>query len=179
MPEQSPTRFTMVPARRSNEPTARRRARRILGALFLATGLSVVAVMASLTRGSSEPNLSSVDPRGRALAHTAAVNFLAGNRLNVPHADSFDPDDVLGASASDSSVAALNGPLDYHSLSWTGFSLQHFGSQKAGFTDFEVHRFVVVLNPPATPSPGNATPGAGTPGTGAGPPPGGGQAAKD
>ncbi|MEU6037478.1 hypothetical protein ABZ801_18925 [Actinomadura sp. NPDC047616] len=143
MPEQSPTRFTMVPARRSSEPTARRRARRILGALFLAAGLSVVATVVALAKGSTKPDLSSVDPQGRDLAYTAAVNFLAGTRQNVPHAESFKPETAVNQTADGRST-----PLDYRSLSWVGFSPQHFGSEKLGFTDFEVHHFLVVLGSP-------------------------------
>ncbi|MFF5259912.1 hypothetical protein ACFY4C_13270 [Actinomadura viridis] len=167
MPEQSPTRFTMVPARRSDEPTARKRARRVLGALFLASGLSVVAVVIALADGSSEPDLSKVDPKGRDLAHMAAVNHLAGQRQNVPRADSYDPEEVM-----ERGPAGRNGPLAYRSLNWVGFSPQHFGSEKLGFTDFEVHHFLVVLEgaagtptqAPGTQAPGTQTSGAPAPG---------------
>jgi hypothetical protein len=148
MPEQSPTRFTMVPARRSNEPTARRRARRILNALFLAAALSVVAVFVALSKGQAEADLSTVDPKGRALAYTAAVNQLMGVQQNVPHATTFDPEDAAGA-ATNLSAGRPSAPLPYQSLSWAGFTPQHFGSQKAGYTDFEVHHFLVVLGTPA------------------------------
>jgi hypothetical protein len=40
-------------------------------------------------------------------------------------------------------------PLDYRSLNWVGYTVQHFGSQKAGYTNFEVHHFLVVLPTPA------------------------------
>ncbi|WP_141578174.1 hypothetical protein [Actinomadura sp. WMMA1423] len=145
MPEQSPTRFTMVPARRSSEPTARRRARRILSALFLAAGLSLVAVVIALAKGSNEPDLSGVDPQGRDLAYTAAVNFLAAKKQDVPHADTFDPEEAYVEQTS----GGTGTPLAYRSLSWVGFSPQHFGSEKLGFTDFEVHHFLVVLDAPA------------------------------
>jgi hypothetical protein len=144
MPEQSPTRFTMVPARRSSEPTARRRARRILSALFLAAGLSLVAVVIALAKGSNEPDLSAVDPQGRDLAYTAAVNFLAAKKQDVPHADTFDPQEAYV----EQTAGGTSTPLAYRSLSWVGFSPQHFGSKKLGFTDFEVHHFLVVLNGP-------------------------------
>ncbi|NDU77717.1 hypothetical protein GWI34_34670 [Actinomadura sp. DSM 109109] len=170
MPEQSPTRFTMVPARRSSEPTARRRARRILGALFLAAGLSLVAMVVALARGSEKPDLSGVTPHGRDLAYTAAMNFLSGKRQDVPHADSFDPDAASAANPDGSST-----PLDYRSVSWVGFTPRHFGTEKLGFTDFEIHHFLVVLNEqgqgtpqaPAAPQSGaapSATPTAGTTG---------------
>ena len=140
MPEQSPTRFTMVPARRSSEPTAHKRARRILGALFLASGLSAVAIVVALARGSATPDLSGVNPQGRDLAHTAAVTFLAGEQQTVPHAESFDPEDTVEQTGDGRGV-----PLDYRSLNWVGFSPQHFGSEELGFTDFEVHHFLVVM----------------------------------
>jgi hypothetical protein len=143
MPEQSPTRFTMVPARRSSEPTARKRARRILGTLFLAAGLSVAALVVALARQGGTSDRASAVPAGRDLAYTAAVNFLAGAPQNVPHATSFDPEQAT--IGSDGKPAA---PLDYQSLSWVGFTVQHFGSQKAGFTDFELHHFLVVLPTP-------------------------------
>ena len=109
MPEESPTRFTMVPARRSSEPTARRRARRILAALFLAASLSIVAVGVAMAKAKPKTDLSAVDPKGRDLAYTAAVNFLSCNPQKVPHATSFDPDAaakaVLGPSSGASQVA--------------------------------------------------------------------------
>ncbi|MEO3826347.1 hypothetical protein [Actinomadura sp. B10D3] len=154
MPEQSPTRFTMVPARRSSEPTARRRARRILGALFLSASLSVVAVMMSLAKESAEPDLSSVDPEGRDVAYAAAVNFLAGARQDVPHADTFDPEAAMNMPGD-----KPRAPLDYRSLGWVGFTPQRFGSEEVGFTEFEVHHFLVVLDPPAvTPPQGPKSP---------------------
>ncbi|MBC6458085.1 hypothetical protein [Actinomadura sp. HBU206391] len=147
MSAESPTRFVMVPARRSDEPTARRRARRILGALFLAAGLSAVSVFVALSRGQSEADLSAVDPQGRELAHTAAVTYLAGGHQNVPHATSFDPEDTARAAA-DLSAGRQAVPLPYRSLNWVGFTPQHFGSENAGFTDFEVHHFLVALGGP-------------------------------
>jgi hypothetical protein len=140
MPEQSPTRFTMVPARRSSEPTARRRARRILVALFVAAGLSIVAVFVALSSGSEKPDLSSVTPQGRDLSYTAAVNFLAGRMQDVPRAESFDPE---GASAEGPDGRST--PLDYRALNWVGFTPRHFGTEKLGFTDFEIHHYLVVL----------------------------------
>ncbi len=142
MPEQSPTRFTMVPARRSDEPTARKRARRILATLFLASGLSVVAVVVALVKGNAEPDLSNVNPQGRDLAYTAALTFLAGEQQQVPHAEDFDPEDALY----DEGGRVV--PLDYRSLNWVGFTPQHFGSEELGFTDFEIHHFLVVLRSP-------------------------------
>lgn len=145
MPEESPTRFTMVPARRSSEPTARKRARRVLGALFLASGLSVVAVVIAVAKGGARPDLSTFDPQGRSLAYTAAVNFLAGTEQNVPHAESFNPEQAL-----DQYGGEPASPLRYRSLSWVGFTPQHFGSEQVGFTDFELHHFLVALATPAT-----------------------------
>ncbi|WP_344587263.1 hypothetical protein [Actinomadura vinacea] len=106
-----------------------------------------MALIVSLTKGSSKPDLSSLDPKGRDLAHTAAVNFLAGDQQNLPHAESFDPRAAANQTANGRST-----PLDYRSLNWVGFSPQHFGSEKAGFTDFEVHHFLVVLGAPGEPS---------------------------
>ncbi|SNR51022.1 hypothetical protein [Actinomadura mexicana] len=178
MPEQSPTRFTMVPARRSSEPTARRRARRILGALFLAAGLSIVAVFVALSKGSDKPDLSSVTPQGRDLSYTAAVNFLAGRQQDVPRAASFDPE-----------AASVEGPdgrstaLDYRALNWVGFTPRHFGTEKLGFTDFEIHHYLVVLNDQGegatqAPSPaGSGTPAASPTGGASAPPTGGASAA--
>lgn len=153
MPEQSPTRFTMVPARRSTEPTARRRARRILGTLFLASSLSVVAVFVALGKGNATPDLSRIDPRGRDLAYTAAVNYLSGSRQNVSHAESFDPEEAADVSRPDRQRAAVAMP--YRSMSWVGFTPQHFGSADTGYVDFEVHHFLVVTSP-ADPAPHNS-----------------------
>ncbi|GAA1832459.1 hypothetical protein [Actinomadura chokoriensis] len=162
MPEESPTRFTMVPARRSSEPTARKRARRVLGALFLASGLSVVALIIAVAKGGARPDLSTLDPQGRSLAYTAAVNFLAGTEQNVPHAESFDPEEALGQSGGDPVS-----PLHYQSLSWVGFTPQHFGSEQAGFTDFELHHFLVALaTPAATASASPRAPATGSPAPG-------------
>ncbi|NYD46691.1 hypothetical protein BJY14_002674 [Actinomadura luteofluorescens] len=183
MPEQSPTRFTMVPARRSSEPTARRRARRILIALFLAAALSIVAVFVALTSGSSKPDLSAVTPQGRDLSYTAAMNFLAGRVQDVPRADSFDPQ-----AASVEAPDGTSAPLDYRALNWVGFTPRHFGTKELGFTDFEIHHYLVVLNDQAatqSPSPAaggrpSATPSGGasaTPSGGASAPPSGGAAA--
>ncbi|WP_433467305.1 hypothetical protein [Spirillospora sp. CA-128828] len=157
----------MVPARRSSEPTARRRARRILGALFLAAGLSIVALVVAFSKGSTTPDLSAVDPQGRDLAYTAAVNFLAGKEQDVPHADTFDPQKASAQTPGRRAAA-----LDYRSLNWVGFTPQHFGSEKLGFTDFEVHHFLVVMSDPGqgasqTPS---STPGGASPSTPGGSP---------
>ncbi|MCO6009157.1 hypothetical protein NE236_29725 [Actinoallomurus purpureus] len=159
MPAESPTRFVMVPARRSNEPTARKRARRVLGALFLAASLSVVAVFFALAKGRTKPDLSTVDPKGRDLAYTAAVNFLSGAYQAVPRADTLKPDDLAKAGP-DLLTGQPSAPLQYQSLSWVGFTPEHFGSAQAGFTDFEVHHFLVVLpNSPSstTPAPTGTT----------------------
>ncbi|MGI5204041.1 hypothetical protein ACQEU6_20985 [Spirillospora sp. CA-108201] len=183
MPEQSPTRFTMVPARRSSEPTARRRARRILIALFLAAALSIVAVVVALTSGSGKPDLSSVTPQGRDLSYTAAVNFLAGRMQDVPRAESFDPDAAYAEDPGGNST-----PLDYRALNWVGFTPRHFGTKELGFTDFEIHHYLVVMNDQAatqSPSPAagggaSATPSGGasaTPSGGASASPSGGAAA--
>jgi hypothetical protein len=145
----------MVPARRSNEPTARKRARRILGALFLAASLGVVAVFVALAKGRTTPDLSAVDPKGRELAYISAVSYLAGGNQNVPHTNSMKPDDLAQAGPH-----LLGGKpsaaLPYQSVSWVGFTPEHFGSAKAGFTDFEVHHFLVTLADPlpvGTPQP--------------------------
>jgi hypothetical protein len=161
MPAESPTRFVMVPARRSNEPTARKRARRILGALLLAASLSVVAVFFSLAKGRTKPDLSTVDPKGRDLAYTAAVNYLSGAYQAVPRANTLKPDDLAKA-APDLLSGQPSAPLRYQSLSWVGFTPEHFGSADSGFTDFEVHHFLVVL--PSTPS-STTTPTPAPPGT--------------
>jgi hypothetical protein len=142
MPEQSPTRFTMVPARRSDEPTARGRARRILGALFLATGLSVAALVVALANGGGHTAASSGEPRGRDLAYTAAVDYLSGVPENVPHADSYDPEQAAQTSGQGTT------PLDYRTLSWVGFTPERFGSKDIPYTNFEVHHFLVALNTP-------------------------------
>ncbi|WP_433183109.1 hypothetical protein [Actinoallomurus sp. CA-150999] len=157
MPAESPTRFVMVPARRSNEPTARKRARRILGVLFLAASLSVVAVFFSLAKGRTKPDLSAVDPKGRDLAYTAAVNFLSGAYQAVPSAKTLKPDDLAKAAPGFLS-GQPSAPLRYQSLSWVGFTPEHFGSAKFGFTDFEVHHFLVVLpnSPSSTTTPAPA-----------------------
>ncbi|MEV5709695.1 hypothetical protein [Actinoallomurus sp. NPDC052274] len=167
MPAESPTRFVMVPARRSNEPTARKRARRILGVLFLAAGLSVVAVFFSLVKGSTKPDLSTVDPKGRDLAYTAAVNFLSGAYQAVPRANTLNPDDLAKAGP-DLLTGQSSAPLRYQSLSWVGFTPEHFGSARSGFVDFEVHHFLVVLpdsssSPSTAPSPTAPSRGNGAP----------------
>ncbi|MBB6400169.1 hypothetical protein BKA00_007083 [Actinomadura coerulea] len=165
----------MVPARRSSEPTARRRARRILIALFLAAALSIVAVFVALTSGSGKPDLSAVTPKGRDLSYTAAVNFLAGRMQDVPRADSFDPQ-----------AASVEGPdgtstaLDYRALNWVGFTPRHFGTEELGFTDFEIHHYLVVLNDQAatqSPSPAAGGRPSATPSGGAAASPSGGAAA--
>ncbi|MGI5416817.1 hypothetical protein [Actinomadura luteofluorescens] len=165
----------MVPARRSSEPTARRRARRILIALFLAAALSIVAVFVALTSGSSKPDLSAVTPQGRDLSYTAAVNFLAGRMQDVPHADSFDPQ-----AASAEGPDGTSTPLDYRALNWVGFTPRHFGTEKLGFTDFEIHHYLVVLNDQAatqSPSPAAGGRPSATPSGGASAPPSGGASA--
>jgi hypothetical protein len=156
MPVDSPTRFVMVPARRSDEPTARKRARRILVALFVAAGLSVVATVLSLGKGHGSSTVSSADPRGRDVAYTAAVNYLAGSYQNVPHVSSLNPDD-LAVAASGTTASTPSTPLPYQSLSWVGFTPEHFGSDKTGYTDFEVHHFLVVLDQGKTSPPPSQT----------------------
>lgn len=151
MPLESPTRFVMVPARRSSEPAGRKRARRILAALFLAATLSVVAVFVALAKGQRGVDLSTVDPKGRETAVAAAVDYLAGDYQNVPHATSLNPDDLARA-APDLLGGRPSSPLPYRSLAWVGFTPEHFGSGKAGFTDFEIHHFLVVLAPSASSS---------------------------
>src|SRR5690242_24788 len=144
MPLESPTRFVMVPARRSSEPTARRRARRIVAALFLAAGLSLVAGVVALRRGRGKGDLSGIQPQGRGLAFTAAANYLAGGYQSVPHATTFDPDDAAKA-APDLLSGRPRTPLPYQSLEWIGFTPEHFGAKSTGLTDFEVHHFLVAL----------------------------------
>lgn len=180
MPEESPTRFVMVPARRSSEPAGRRRARRILGALFLASGLSIIAIFVALAKGRATPDLSTVDPKGRDLAYAAAVDYLNASYENVPHATTVNPDDLAQA-GSDVLGGQPSAPLVYRSLSWVGFTPEHFGSRKTGFTDFETHHFLVVLGgtpgssdapsqaPQQTPMPADTTTPA--PGDSAGPAP--------
>ncbi|TDC44460.1 hypothetical protein E1281_33915 [Actinomadura sp. KC345] len=142
--------------------------------LFLASGLSAVAIVVALAKGSTTPDLSSVTPQGRDLAHTAAVTFLAGEEQTVPHAESFDPRDAAGENIDGRGI-----PLDYRSLNWVGFSPQHFGTEDLGFTDFEVHHFLVVMRGPdeqTSPAPTSSPPAAAgtttSPSPGATPPPG-------
>lgn len=157
MPEESPTRFIMVPARRSNEPTARRRARRILGALFLASTLSLIAIVFALARGQGATDFSAVNPQGRDLAYAAAVNYLTGGYQSVPHATSFNPDDLPKALAGLSFGGQQPAPMAYQSVSWVGFSPEHFVAGKGGYENFEIHHFLVVLGtssgPTASPQP--------------------------
>jgi hypothetical protein len=150
----------MVPARRSSEPTARRRARRIVGVLFLAAGLSIAAVFLSLSGGDTRTDLSAVDPRGRELASAAAVDYLAGGSQTVPHAASLDPEQLAKVPAD---LASGQGgvPLSYRSLNWIGFTPQRFGSEETGFTAFEVHHFLVALSGPAGGTTPQPSPGAG------------------
>jgi len=150
MPEPSPTRFTMVPARRSNEPTARRRARRILYVLYLAAALSVAATAISVANGRSGREAPPAEPEGRSLAHAAAMSYLSGGPLNVPHAASFDPEQAAPP-ATGRAEGEGGPPLPYRSLSWVGFTPQHFGSKELGFTDFEIHHFLVMLPAPEEP----------------------------
>jgi hypothetical protein len=148
MPETPTKQFTMVPARRSDEPTATKRARRILRTLWAAAGLSVLAILFSLSRDTEAPDLSTVNPQGRSLAEAAARDFLAGRVQRVPHAVSFKPDE-----ASAESPTSPGSPFPYEALTWTGYSPEKFGSKSLGYSSFEIHHFLVLPSAP-TPTPG-------------------------
>lgn len=160
MPQPNTTRFAMVPARRSDQPTAARRARRTLMVLALCAALGVVSFLVTLGRANKPVDLSGVQPHGRDLAYVAAQEFIDGRPLDVPHAASFKPQDASLSGPGDSV------PFPTESMTWTGFTREDFGSKATGVTSFEIHHFMVQPKAPATqPSTPATTPSSAVTGT--------------
>lgn len=157
MPQPNTTRFAMVPARRSDQPTAARRARRTLMVLALCAALGVASFLVTLGRANKPVDLSGVQPQGRDLAYVAAQEFIDGRPLDVPHAASFKPQD-----------ASLSGPGDavpfpMESMTWTGYTREDFGSKTTGVTSFEIHHFMVQPKAPDPQPSTSATPSSSSP----------------
>lgn len=147
MPKTSPSRFTMVPLRKSSEPTATRRARIIMALGGVAALAGPIALGAVLLGGNSEVDFSSVDPEGRAVADAAAFEMASDGDLKIPTARTFDPESTgigTGSVEVDGQpvrMTALPYPVD--STTWTGFDRNTFTDGSVE-TTFEVHRYLLV-----------------------------------
>ena len=138
MPKNSPTQFTWVPARRSDETSATKRVRRILVVLTIAAIMGPLAFLVSLAKGGAEVDTSAIIPEGRAVADAAAYQFLTGQPVSVPVANTVNLDELQG---SDRTV-----PLPYpaSSITWDSFKLNEFTGTTELTAKFEVHTFLVV-----------------------------------
>ena len=142
MPKKSPSRFTMVPLRKSSEPTATRRARIIMGVGLVAAITGPLSLGFTLLNSNTTVDFSQVDPQGRGVADAAAFEVLAGEDLKIPTSRSFDPQstnpprDVRGQDA-------VQLPYEIDSLTWTGFERNTFLGENME-TNFEVHTYLMV-----------------------------------
>lgn len=142
MPKTSPSRFTMVPLRKSSEPTATRRARILMAGLGIVAITGPVAMGVTLANANKAIDFTEVDPTGRGVADAAAFQMASDETVRVPTAKTFDPEsvipprDVTGQDAVD-----LPYPVD--NVTWTGFEVNTFTD---GTTDrtFEVHKYLLV-----------------------------------
>lgn len=145
MPKNSPTRFTWVPARRSNEATATKRVRRILIVLTIAAIMGPLSFLFVLAKGEPVLDTSSLVPEGRAVADAAAYQFLTGQPVSVPAANTLDLEPLR--SGASGPVTAL--PYPASSITWDSFERHTFGgSDGRAPVLFEVHSFLVVPSIP-------------------------------
>lgn len=142
MPKQSPSRFTMVPLRRSSEPTATRRARTIMVAAALAALTGPLAIGVSFLGLTQEVDFSEVDPQGRGIADAAAYQTMSDSSVKIPTARSFDPESLKTPKEAQG-PEAVQLPYEVDSLTWTGFEVNTFVGNELE-TKFEVHRYLLV-----------------------------------
>lgn len=135
------TRFTMVAARRSDELTATKRAKRILYTLLAAAMCGVLAIVISIATSMREVDLSSVDPQGRAVADVAAFEIVNRQPLSVPVARTFDTDTARELMVANGNQVTL--PFDVQDYQWESFSLENFSDDTGQVTQFEVHNYIV------------------------------------
>lgn len=142
MPKISPSRFTMVPLRKSSEPTAARRARIIMGCLGVAALMGPTALGVSLVNSNKAVDFSEVDPTGRGIADAAAFQMASNETVRVPTAKTFDPESVV-TPRDVTSQDAVDLPYPVDEVTWTGFDVNTFTD---GTTDqtFEVHKYLLV-----------------------------------
>lgn len=149
MPKGSTSRFTVVPARRSDETSAAKRARRILIVLLVACLLSVFSFVLSFRQGGETVDLSSVEPEGRALADAAAWQVVTTQQVKLPVAESFDPSSTQAPAVVPGTVML---PYPVQSMSWTGFSKENFSDTAGNVTEFEVHHYLLIPKHKSMPS---------------------------
>lgn len=142
MPKQSPSKFTMVPLRRSSEPTATRRARTILTVAAIAALTGPLAIGVSMLGLTKEVDFSEVDPQGRGIADAAAYQTMSDDTIKIPTARSFDPES-LKTPKDIQGPEAVQLPYEVDSLTWTGFEVNTFVGNELE-TKFEVHRYLLV-----------------------------------
>lgn len=142
MPKNSPSKFTMVPLRKSSEPTATRRARTIMGVAAVAALTGPLALVLSFSTMNRPVDFSQVDPQGRGIADAAAYQMASNEHVKIPTSNTFDPEsvetpkDVQGPDA-------IQLPYPVDSVTWTGFERNTFsGNDKE--TTFEVHKYLLV-----------------------------------
>lgn len=139
MPKTSPSRFTMIPARRSSEPSAKRRARIIMIGLYLAAFCGILAVVVTMARGTPSIDYSEVNPEGRDIADIAAYQAVGGDKVRVPAASSYDPESAEPPTEGDDLVL----PYAADQVTWTGWERSSFTGGETT-TTFEIHRYVLI-----------------------------------
>lgn len=142
MPKQSPSRYTMVPLRRSSEPTATRRARMIIAILALVALTGPIAAVVSIMGMNKTVDFSEVDPQGRGIADAAAYQAMSDDTLKIPTSKTYDPANTE-APREYQTGDAVELPYKVDSVTWTGFDVNTFTGGDREST-FEVHRYLLV-----------------------------------
>lgn len=136
-------RWVTVPARRSNEPTAEKRARRVIIALVIASLLSIFSILTVVANMGDTVDFSEVDPQGRGVADSAAFQVMNRQTVHVPTAKTFDPTSAE-VPRGDGSAKKVDLPYDAQSMTWIGFDLETFSDGDNNLTTFEVHHYLVI-----------------------------------
>lgn len=142
MPKHSPSRFTMVPLRKSSEPTATRRARTIMAAAAIAALTGPIALGVTLFGVDRTIDFSEVDPQGRGIADAAAFQMTSDEDVKIPTSKTFDPESVIPPREVQG-TEAVQLPYKVDSVTWTGFERNTFAGDNKE-TVFEVHKYLLV-----------------------------------
>lgn len=141
MPKNSPTKWSLVPARRSNEATATKRARRTIVVLLVAALAGPLSFLLTVARGAPELDLSPIVPEGRSIADAAAYQFLTGQPVTVPSANTLDVDDLRFIRGSGGKPTM---PYPTSSITWDRFEKLTFTGPTELVANFEIHKFLVI-----------------------------------
>ena len=163
MPPQKQSYFTAVPAARESEPTARKRARRLLILAMVAAICGPVALLvAAFKPAGGEVATGAPIMYGRDIADATAYQAISGQPVLIPTTTTLSLQDidsptVTGDAANSSSTSSSSGskttskstsvvlrlPYPAASTTWIGMSKSSISGQN-GTTYFEIHRYLVI-----------------------------------